>query len=121
MADSVDDLSDAIAFVELELKRLRLRKNSLAIQLLLLSVGVTRWEALDREGFRAIYSVLKRCQPGGAIDVLEAETQRLKEAVRALIGLLEKQNGDLWAQKELEKIKESLGEPEKATDNKRPG
>ncbi len=57
------DLSNAIAHVEAQLKRLGLRKTSAVIILWLHMAGFMRWEALDLNGFRDLYKFLKECEP----------------------------------------------------------
>lgn len=56
-----EDLSNAIAHVEIQLKRIGLRKNSPVIILWLHMAGYVRWEALDMNGFRDLYKFLKEC------------------------------------------------------------
>lgn len=57
------DLSDAIAYIEIQLKRLNLRKRSPVILLWLHINGYPKWESLDLKGFRDLYRYLKECEP----------------------------------------------------------
>jgi hypothetical protein len=57
------DLSNAIAHVETQLKRLNLRKTSAVILLWLHMSGFMRWENLNLNGFRDLYKFLKECEP----------------------------------------------------------
>jgi hypothetical protein len=63
MPNPPEDLSNAIAHVEIQLKRLGLRKTSPVIILWLHMAGFVRWEALDMNGFRDLYKFLKDCDP----------------------------------------------------------
>jgi hypothetical protein len=59
-----DDLSDAIAHCDTQLKRLGLSKRSPAIVLWLDINGYAgQWERLDLPGFRDLYRFLLRCEP----------------------------------------------------------
>jgi hypothetical protein len=61
--NSPQDLSNAIAHVETQLKRLNLRKTSAVILLWLHMAGFMRWENLNLNGFRDLYKFLKECDP----------------------------------------------------------
>jgi hypothetical protein len=63
MPQPPEDLSNAIAHCEAQLKRLGLRKTSAVILLWLHMSGYMRWEVLDLNGFRDLYKFLKECEP----------------------------------------------------------
>jgi len=57
------DLSNAIAHCECELKRLGLKKRSPVVILWLEIAGYAgQWERLDYQGFRDLYRFLKKCE-----------------------------------------------------------
>lgn len=62
MSNPPVDLGNAIAHVEIQLKRLGLRKNSPVVILWLHMAGFVRWENLDMNGFRDLYKFLKECE-----------------------------------------------------------
>ena len=64
MADAPQDLSEAIAHCEAQLRRLGLKKKSPIIRLWLDINGYAgRWEGLELRGFRDLYRFLRDCDP----------------------------------------------------------
>lgn len=64
MSAQPEDLSDAIAYCEIQLKRLGLNKRSPVIKLWLDINGYAgKWERLEINGFRDLYRFLQGCEP----------------------------------------------------------
>lgn len=80
-----EDLSEIIAALEIELSRLGLSKNGMAVRLMLKSLGLPKWSALDRQQLELVLKILRSVKSEPGMDLMEGRIDRLERAFLELV------------------------------------